>query len=487
MKILDFIKNLIYKNKTLKLNENNKVKDKKVWEIDEKVLFEIVKEILTNEGFFNEYINSDKMYKEIEKEEIEDYFASNISYIEKKIKFKDEDYIRKYFLENKTNVRKTSEKIDTNIKLNEKFENLVMQDISPKLTGIDLAFAIYNQLNKRVKYNPAFFALDQDLDLEFLKSIYEENIEKINEKDNKVVCSTWAKLYAYFLEKNGIETYISKRGRHKYVQAFVGDKRIQADATNPSNSLEDPSKLTDLVRSKLGLRPAGFNVYDMNNNRQEIGKEIDIVKNDYTKIDYSTVENTEEYKELMNLLDDGKDYTKTILELDDEEDSMKNIMTKITFINETMKQTKLDNIENLGYLIHVFGNVLTKEERKRVILNYSLCENLYTNCKLVPIISIYKGEINDDNEKKNLEDYLFLTLNEENYEFEKITREQIINNVIDGKFERIIKDKEYRYIAGIPDIRLSIDKLKQKYRKNEEIDTLNKQFNKNNKTKDEGR
>lgn len=96
---------------------------------------------------------------------------------------------------------------------------------------------------------------------EITKAFY-KNPEKVSEKDNRVICRSWSKLYAKLLRKYGITAYVMNSKCHMNAIVLDKDHNIYvADATNT----QDPGYRgkcgfwgPDIVKSKLGLNHTNF-------------------------------------------------------------------------------------------------------------------------------------------------------------------------------------------------------------------------------------
>ena len=434
--------------------------------------------ILKNEEEFKKYIeNRSETY--INKPILERYISNEFENLYQRIEFPVEEIKRFYYIQDRANTYENSTRRDldyrdlSSYRIRPDFERAVMQDIPKGLSGTELAFQIYNELNKRVKYDSAFFALGQDLNNSFAKSIYYGSIENVGTSNNGVVCKTWAELYAYFLEKNGLDAYVEKKGKHMYVIAYDGTNKIKADATNQTNSFDDTSRLTDLVRCKIGARPAGFQVFSYEDLENDIAKDMKIVQSDYEDVDYSKFQNSEELNELMELIDDKRDLSSLTFGLEQKQDSVENIITKITYINDLMKKTRLDNMDSIGYLGHLFNSILNKDELKRASLCNSLYEHLYTDCRIIPMISIYKGKFGENGEKLDEDAYLFLTYDERQYQLKNVSKEKILDDISTHTIERIKKGDGYKKIEGIPEINMEPEELAEKFMKDMEREASN--------------
>ncbi|MBQ3408445.1 MAG: hypothetical protein IJH12_04495 [Clostridia bacterium] len=421
-----------------------------------KELYNIARSIITDESTFIEYLNAKDSFANVPLDVLNNYICNQLDKLFHRVRFSPEDESRRICIINKIREKSSLTRLDAKIQINPKFEELIMKNIDPNLKGIELAYAIYNELNKNVKYSSAFFALNQDLDNEFAKSIYYKDPDDVSKENNSVACKTWSELYGYFLEKIGMEVYIAEDGKHRYVVAYHEGNKIKADATNQTHSNDDNSRLTDLVRARLGARPAGFEVFDYKDTKVEIKKELGVLKSDYSGNDYLVYQDKSKLDELIELIDNKENLTDSFFGLEENTDSLKSIAIKLNYINDIMKNAKLDNIESLGYLNHLFYNILSYEEQKRASVDVALYENLYKDCNVVPVISIYRGQFLEDGKKAG-NDYAFLRFDQNTHQFIKTTKEELLAQIKDGALSRIKIDEKYKEIEGIPEIVMNED------------------------------
>lgn len=422
--------------------------------INKTVLYNTAISILSNPQEFNQYLECQRTqspYNGIPFNVLSDYISSELFTFTRIIATNNyvEDNIG--FLMNKDrNVKNNTYRVNPQLQINPDFERAVLGAIQPTNDPAEFALQLYNELNKRVKYNPSFFALDQDLTDQFAYDIYYKPFTTVNLQNNSLVCKQWSELYAYFLEKNGFEAYVCGSGKHKNVKAYYGTTLIEADATNQTTSPSDPSRLTDLTRSKLGVRPAGFNAYEFYRDKQTT-RNLSAIQLNYDIGDFSRNQGAnEQLLEIMNLIDEDRDLTDVIMGLNNPNDRIGTIMKKISFISDMLKRARLDNMDSIGYLNHLFHCTLNSEERQRAKNTNAFYKNLYTNdCDMVPIISI---NVAQDKTNPKQEDYLFFEFVQDTHEIKPISREKLIEKVVRGEYIQGREKHDKVSIPGIPEI-----------------------------------
>ena len=422
--------------------------------INKTALYNTAISIISNPQGFNQYLECQRTgspYNGIPFNVLSEYISTELFTFTRRIATNSDVENNIGFLMNKDrNVKNNTYRINPQLQINPDFEKAVMGAIQPTNDPAEFALQLYNELNKRVKYNPSFFALDQDLTDQFAYDIYYQPFNTVNLQNNSLICKQWSELYAYFLEKNGFEAYVCGSGKHKNVKAYYGTTLIEADATNQTTSPSDPSRLTDLTRSKLGVRPAGFNAYEFYRDKQTT-RNLSTIQLNYDIADFSRNQGAnEQLLEIMNLIDEDRDLSDVIMGLNNPNDRVGTIMKKIGFISDMLKGARLDNMDSIGYLNHLFHCTLNSEERQRAKNTNAFYKNLYTNdCDMVPIISI---NVAQDMTNPKQEDYLFFEFVQDTHEIRPISREKLIEKVVSGEYIQGRGKHDKVSIPGIPEI-----------------------------------
>ena len=389
-------------------------------------------------------------YQGIPKEVITDFISTELSEFTRKIVANEQMDRSINFIRHKQSlIADHTYKTDPRIGLNPEFENSIYQGIKSREPAA-FALELYNELNKRVKYNPAFFALDQDLNDQFARDIYYKGFNQTTNQDNSVVCKQWSELYAHLLQKCGYEAYVTGKGKHKKVIAFFGTTMIEADATNQTTSPDDPSRLTDLTRSKLGVRPAGFKAYDLYGEKP-VAKNLDTISLNYDTDDLARNDGaSQQVIELMNHIHDDRNLSSLVMGLNNPNDIRGSVMKKLGFISDMLKGSKLDNMDSVGYLNHLFHCVLTPDELQVARSTNAFYENLYTNdCNMVPIISINNAEPPN---AARPGDFLYFVFNQKTHAIEPIDRAVLIDKVVKGTLIQGRGKNDRAFIPGLPEI-----------------------------------
>lgn len=410
--------------------------------------------IISNSQGFNQYLECQRTgspYNGIPFTVLSDYISTELFTFTRRIATSNDIENNIGFLMNKDrNIKNNTYRVSPQLQINPDFERVVFEAVQPTNDPAEFALQVYNELNKRVKYNPSFFALDQDLTDQFAHDIYYQPFNTVDLQNNSLICKQWSELYAYLLERCGFEAYVCGSGKHKNVKAYYGTTLIEADATNQTTSPSDPSRLTDLTRSKLGVRPAGFSAYEFYRDKQTT-RNLSTIQLNYDIADFSTNQGAnEQLLEIMNLIDEDRDLTDVIMGLNNPNDRVGTIMKKISFISDMLKGASLDNMDSIGYLNHLFHGTLTPEERQRAKNTNAFYKNLYTNdCDMVPIISInVASDINNPNQG----DYLFFEFVQDTHEIKPISREKLIEKVVSGEYIQGRGKHDKASIPGIPEI-----------------------------------
>lgn len=395
-------------------------------------------------------IKDGNFYDGIPKDVISDFISTELNDFTRKIATNTQIEKTINFIRNKQSIiANHTYKTDPRISLNPEFENSVFQGVTSR-DPAGFALELYNELNKRVKYNPAFFALDQDLNDQFAKDIYYKRFDATTNKDNSVVCKQWSELYAHMLQECGYEAYVTGEGKHKKVVAFFGTTMIEADATNQTTTYDDPSRLTDITRSKLGVRPAGFKAYDLYGEKP-VAKNLDTITLNYDTDDLARNDGaSQQVIELMNHIHDDRNLSSLVMGLNNPNDMRGNVMKKLGFISNMLRGAKLDNLDSTGYLNHLFHCVLTPDELQIARNTNAFYENLYTNdCNLVPIISI--NNANPPNAAR-AGDFLYFVFNQKTHAIEPIDRAVLVDRVVKGTLIQGRGRYDKAVVPGLPEI-----------------------------------
>ncbi len=221
-------------------------------------------------------------------------------------------------------------------------------------------------MNKVVVYDEVFEAFHQDLNIDFIKKIYDKDIHEINIKNNAVVCKSWASLYTYFLNKKGIEAVISHSGIHQYVTVKTQGKLFRADAILSLFDNTDKTSMNDLTRAKLGLKPQGFSVIQKD---PELGVTYQNIYDSkilidprlarqFANLDSNTTALMQQLKE------------QTSFKMAEIPEEYQKLEYRFALIDQLLLEKKLDRIGGISYLNTLIRNLLSKEEQKHVSYAY---------------------------------------------------------------------------------------------------------------------
>lgn len=305
-------------------------------------------------------------------------------------------------------------------RLNPNLENDIVEGINFNKFPEDAALALYQSLNGKLSFHTLY-------------SPYKRDIYELIENDI-VDCEAWAFAYAYLVNKYLGPAYVKgKKGTHKSVVAVVGKSIIEADGTLLNPSAYDFSSLTDLVRAKLGLKPASFYIESIDNisiidlpTWQNLGMfNISEDKNEKPR--------DEELNELLCLINES---LPTFAEQNYEEESdSKIIIRKIAFINRLLGKSELkESCEIVEYLEQLFKTLLENEERTILLSQYLYRQTKNNRLEFVPILSVYLGVDNKKFEEREKREYVFLTFEEGKKQFTVIDKNEIYNSIKNRTF-----------------------------------------------------
>lgn len=368
------------------------------------------------------------------------------------------------------------EKVDRNKTIDSNLHNLVISKIPQGITNKEeLAFCIYNALNECVVYDSTYYALNRNRGDNNIRKLFQKDISDITVDRNNVICSKWAELYSYFLQLYGIKSTVvaeimkvqgiphdknfTRRypAAHKYVEIYVDDQIIKADATNITTSQFDMTRLSDLTRTKLNLMPAGFE----SKNYKELSEK-------YHKRTIS-----EKISEIKSLISEKEQETG---HREENVDEISDIERKIGIMSDEIKSSKLDNMANAQYikvLEHALFGISNNRSLQRINLNLSsYVQDREGRCYIKPIISINIGSMEHP-------EYRYVILDDPSQGLQSISKEEIERAMIQGIL-KTIKDKEE--IEGIDYDRIN-KSIKEEKNKNHVNSENTCYINKDGRTK----
>lgn len=253
--------------------------------------------------------------------------------------------------------------------INNDFREDVLRDIGNiettdnDIKHIQYAFDVYCSLNAKIRYDPETLNLNI-MDKEVLNKVINKPKSEINKNNNKVNCGIWSRMYADFLTDQGWNVYIVKGARHEYIEAYYGKYKIIADATQRPVGCKEP--LNDITKAQLGVKPFGFRVINIETNIEE---KIDSLINLNNTINKSLSENyyphanKSDVSQLISLIEEispEKHVENKYMKFDE-------IIEKFIFINDILKENKLDNMECIQYLMHIFNIIFKGESLNKII------------------------------------------------------------------------------------------------------------------------
>lgn len=249
---------------------------------------------------------------------------------------------------------------------NKRFQRAVEKDVYFDTDELSLALFYYLSLGNKLVYDDLFDAFSQDLSIDFVKDIYRQDIHDVTLNHNKVVCSSWAGLFAYFLNKNHIEAVVSSSGTHKYVTFKAGGYLCQADATLNFFDSKNRSSMSDLTRVKLGLQPCGFSIIS---NDEKLGVVYQNIFDSGIILDsriFSLM--LKQDHKIQFLLDELKQTTDfQVLNCPEE---YQEVGKKFGLIHELLLSSNLDIVGGMTYLNSLIRNILSPNEQACLSYDY---------------------------------------------------------------------------------------------------------------------
>ena len=360
-------------------------------------LQDIALSIIRDEKAFNLFVNLDDdkgIFCGFSKNQLEQYIKTDIEHFFQNslIDFNEERKKRLNIIKEIYDIKLDSYTIDISSyePIDRYFERAIMREIPIDADKETIIEQIYCNLNKRVGYDQYFFSMNQDLSNEFTNKLYNKS-PKESSHDKKVTCKSWAELYTYLLKRKGINAYINKSDKHKYVTIIDGCRVINADATNLTQSQIDKTRMSDLTRAKLGIKPAGLKMKNLKTNEES---QINVQSQKKFTIDNNELEKV---SELIDLIGDNRNYTSELFDIDSD---TKNTLEELNIINNIIKDSHLIGIERIDYLSNLRYIIMSEEGRKKTRLFHGFyTQDEKLNREIVPIFSVNIGDKDNPNYK----------------------------------------------------------------------------------------
>lgn len=304
---------------------------------------------------------------------------------------------------------------DDSKKLDQDFENEIIKGINLKGMPEDVALALYDSLNRKLSFKT-------------YNNAYKKDISKLELYDT-IECNQWAFAYAYLINKYVGCAYVENT-YHKRVVACVGKSIIVADATVRYYTAVDNTKLTDLARAKLGLKPLNFSIYSFDNTSIENLPAYKKLGHYDALVNDSEQPSDEEINELRDLIKETNKEKSVGRNV--EKSEYREIIEKIVFMNRLLRKSKLkESVEIVMYLFQLFNTLLVREEHTKFlpVLFYRELKEDYYEC--VPLLSVYLGELEKKYEDKE-DKFIYLTFRKGEKELVVIDRTKIYEDVKKG-------------------------------------------------------
>ncbi len=228
-------------------------------------------------------------------------------------------------------------------------KNTILESMPNELSPIEKARWAYIELGKMLNFDENLNSNPEKMYAQVYNKHYEITDDSII-KNNKVICTSWSKIYGDILTSLGIENIVQgEKGSHQWVEFKVNDVYIYADATTGGYS--NPQ---DLAKIHLGEATTNFKpIYHFSEGKY-IPHQV-----------YS--EGSGSFDNILSVIDqnikyikDGYDIARTSIEFN-ENDS---ISDKLQKLSQTAKLNTLGFVEGKSFLLNFVKNLSDTEKSK---------------------------------------------------------------------------------------------------------------------------
>lgn len=245
-------------------------------------------------------------------------------------------------IEHVNNISTTIDPYLNEVILNENFKKDVLSAVPSDFDDLEKAIFVYIILCQKLTYDEAFYAMNQTGEV---AKIHEDiaRIKSINSGNNSVVCYEVNAIYGKLLHELGINYAIvgsnyENYAGHTYLKFKAGKFLVSADSVTSIIG-------GDLANAKIGSPLVGIKCLNVNEE----------TKKDFEKRLFGV------YKRIYG--DFYLEYDRYL-----EEHRKDDILSKIRFVFDITKTTKLSGIDKLSLFIHAYSKLLKDEKHKHTEL-----------------------------------------------------------------------------------------------------------------------
>ena len=288
-----------------------------------------------------------------------------------------------------------------NVEIHPQLKKTILENIDDKYTPLEKSIYIYIKLCKLFSYDPVYYASGQNGEIALLHQNL-RRIQTLKSSNDLIVCYEFNAIYSKLLDELNIEystnsNNIGQRyGKGHANLVFCKDKYIvQADAVTSILS-------GDLINAKLNKPLQGLScVNKSNKTKEEFDRIKDKVYSDIICDELATVR-----KKSHDL-----EYIKQCV-------SDENIRQKLSWIIKLVDDSRLKEVDSLGYMLKLKNEFFTKEERKDKI-SFAVVRTTIKKEKGLAVIITIKN--NDKNR------YFYYVPNKQFMPIPNIILKQLIN------------------------------------------------------------
>lgn len=297
------------------------------------------------------------------------------------------------------------------VKVNEELQEEILKGLPSDYSDLDKALYVYIKMCKKLTYDEEFYAINQKGPLSEKHKLI-DNVSKITLTNNKVVCYEFDVIYAYILNKLGInyrhfidlvngygdheeeefdEEFTKYSQSHTFLKFRCGKYLVKADSV--TTILHGDIMQAKLNQPLKGLVCENTNEQSKKEFMEELNKVYTYIANQETKISQNEPEEIETFDEIVAQFANTTNKSKPI-----------DIREKIEILINKVNSTQMIGIDAYSYLLQLRKILFTPQEREDNIKISIIRQSDETSAEALAIISL---RLPDENGKMVVNRYIF--------------------------------------------------------------------------------